>query len=417
MVTLSAHGGGCCGMRHLRGFGAEENNNPDLIDEALAGAINGQGVEVVLNGTQVQNLPRVLERLAELGFVLDGHWRNGNHGQQDFRNAAAPTEGELGSHNYRFTRADRRQPLGEGPIAGRWGGMVVTPGLRGLLTGMHGARVDNQRDARLRQHYTRPLPRGYQVLWRRGGQNTDLNALRQGDTVRVTNRASRRYNREFTIIRIQGDQWDRRVVMHDDQDQRDFNLTEGSVTLVRRGEEGAAPVLVRGQVGQRVQYCGHGVWNNNWNNWNNGEYGTIVQTGWPYMMVQFDRLPGQAQRVNIHAQYLVLRDDDDGLALIAPPAADAIPVRQPQLHQDAEVLLERPAPVVEEAVAPAAPTVLFRTYHNVYRDGRTGAGYDSFNAAADARNGRGRMDCREYLSDGTIRTVENVTGPLEQVGA
>lgn len=413
MVTLSAHGGGCCGMRHLRGFGPDENANPDLIDQALAGAINGQGVEVVLNHTQVTNYPRVLERLAELGFVLDGHWRNGNHGNQTFRDRNAPTEGELGSHNYRFTRADRRQPLAEGPIANRWGGMVITPGLNGLLEQMHNARAGN-RDAILRQHYTRPLPQRYTTLWTRGGGNADLNLPRTGDTVRVTNRASRRFDREFVVVRVSGEQWDRRIHMHDDQDRRDFNLTAASVQLVRRAEGDGRPVYIRGAVGQRVQYCGHGVWNNNWNN---GEYGTIVQAGWPYLQVVFDRQPGQAHRINVHAQYLVLRDDDDGLALIAPPDADAIPVRQPQLHQDAEVLLERPAPVVEEAVAPAAPTVLFRTYHNVYRDGRTGAGYDSYAAARDARGRVGRIDCKRYLSDGTTAMVENVAGEDEPVVA
>ncbi len=408
MVTLSAHGGGCCGMRHLRGFGPDENANPDLIDQALSGAINGQGVEVVLNHTQVATLPRVLERLAELGFVLDGHWRNGNHGQQAFRDVAAPTEGELGSHNYRFTRADRRQPLAEGPIANRWAGMVITPGLNGLLEQMHNTRNGAGREAQLRQHYTRPLPQRYTTLWTRGGGNADLNLPRTGDTVRVTNRASRRFDREFVVVNVRGEQWDRRVHMHDENEQRDFHLTIESVQLVRRAEND--PVYIRGAVGQRVQYCGHGVWNNNWNN---GEYGTIVATGWPYLQIQFDRQPAADQRVNVHAQNLVLRDDEDAEALIAPPAAENMPARQPQLHQNAEVLLERPAPVAEEAVAPAAPTVLFRTYHNVYRDGRTGAGYDSYAAARDVRGRDGRIDCKRYLSDGTTNMVENVAGEDE----
>lgn len=404
MVTLSAHGGGCCGMRHLRGFGPDENANPDLIDQALAGAINGQGVEVVLNHTQVTNYPRVLERLAELGFVLDGHWRNGNHGAQAFLNREAPTEGELGSHNYRFTRADRRQPLAEGPIANRWAGMVITPGLNGLLEQMHNVRNQAGRDARLRQHYTRPLPQGYTTLWTRGGGNADLTLPRAGDTVRVSNRASRRFDREFVVVRVSGDQWYRRIHMHDDVEQRDFQLTIGSVQLVRRAEDGR-PVYVRGTVGQRVQYCGHGLNNNNWNN---GEYATIVAVGWPYLQVQFDRQPGQAQRINVHAQYLVLRDDEGAEPLIAPPAPEAIPARQPQLHQNAEVLLERPAPVAEEAVAPAAPTVLFRRYRNIYRDGRVGAAYDTLDDCRMARRGAGRIDREEFLSDGTSRMVENI---------
>lgn len=410
MVQQRAHGGGCCGMKHISGFGPAENDDPNLIDAQVASCINGQGIEVVLNGNQVASYPRVMERLALLGFVLDGHWRNGNHGAQAFRNAQQPTENELGSHNYRFTRADRRQPLGEGPIARRWAGMVLTPGLHGLLPMM--ARTGgaaNAHEQALRTHFTRPLARDYVSLWRRGGGYGDPIDFNANDVVRVTNRASRRFDREFTVLRVTGNNWDRRVHMHDDQVNRDFQLTISSVRLVRRGE-GVVPQMVRGEVGQRVQYCGHGVWSNNWNN---GEYGTIVTAGWPYLTITFDRFQNapQGHRLqNVHAQYLVLRDDVDAVPRIDLPPAMEIPAPVAQLHEEAEVLTERPR---EEAVEPA-PTVLFRTYHNVYRDGRTGAGYDSYAAARDARGRDGRVDCREYLSNGEQRLVESVTAEVEQ---
>lgn len=128
MVSVRAHGGNCCGAYHISGFGDDEERNPDLIDAAVAQCPAGRQLEAILNGTQVRSRPRTLQRLADLGFVLVGHTRNSNHD----------------SHIYTFHRDDRREPLLEGPLANRWNGMVITPGLNGTLPGVLAApRPDN----------------------------------------------------------------------------------------------------------------------------------------------------------------------------------------------------------------------------------------------------------------------------------
>ena len=133
MVQVNSHGGGCCGARHLRGFGEAEQHNPDLINTAAATVPVQRMTEVILNGNQVRSYPAILERLANLGFVLDGHWINGNHN----------------SHNYRFSRCDNRLPL---DLAG-WNGMVMSAGLHGRLPEARGgARANNHTP------YIHPLP-------------------------------------------------------------------------------------------------------------------------------------------------------------------------------------------------------------------------------------------------------------------
>jgi len=66
----------------------------------------------------------------------------------------------------------------------------------------------------------------------------------------------------------------------------------------------------------------------------------------------------------------------------------------------------------EEAPAPVAvpePTIVFSTYHNVFRDrGRSGAGYDSAEAARWSAPRCRRRDRRDIFSDGTVIWSENV---------
>lgn len=120
MVTNKLHGGDCCGARHLFGFNRLEEEDPNLINRALAISPNERATEVILNDVQVANYPNILQRLSDLGFVLDGHWINGNHD----------------SHNYRFTRCDNREPL-ELPQWDAVGGMVINAGLAGGLPPMN----------------------------------------------------------------------------------------------------------------------------------------------------------------------------------------------------------------------------------------------------------------------------------------
>lgn len=61
------------------------------------------------------------------------------------------------------------------------------------------------------------------------------------------------------------------------------------------------------------------------------------------------------------------------------------------------------------AVAPpqAAPAVVHNTFHNVYRGGRIGGGYNTLEEARAARRGHGAMRMRTFFSDGT-RTEADV---------
>lgn len=63
------------------------------------------------------------------------------------------------------------------------------------------------------------------------------------------------------------------------------------------------------------------------------------------------------------------------------------------------------------AVVAPARTVVFSTFHNIYRDGRVGAGYDTLEHARRVRNGPGRIDRRDIYNDGTTQMVENVQQP------
>lgn len=389
MAVLKSHGGSCCGAKHLHSFAGDADEATAL--PALVGqSINGQAQEVILNGGQVAAKPHLLAKMAELGFVLDGHWQNGSHGTADL--PPNPTDGQLGSHCYRFTRMDRRKALNDGPIAGRWAGMVMTPGLTGLLTQMRGAAGGPT----ARAHYMRALPPGWMSVYNAAGGNQAGGVMAAGDTVRVNNTASRRHGREFVIRQLVGDNWYRRAVMHDDQENIDFRLSVGSLTRVRRAD---APVPYMPAVGDRLQYTGQTSYSGTYNN---GEYCTVTAVAWPNVTVAWDRPTAAACRM--HTQYMYHPANPE--PRIAPPPAAAAP--PPQRHEEAEVLTERPAPIVVREVAPVEVTVLFRTYHNVYRDGRVGAGYDTRDAALDGRRATGRIDRREYLSNGRTRMVENV---------
>jgi hypothetical protein len=116
MVTVAAHGGLCCGARHIYGF--DNHNTPEDIDRALASIPKDRMVEVILNQRQVDAHQHVLNHLARRGFVFDGRWINGNHNRT----------------NYRFTRCDNRLPLS----LPQWNGMVADPDLAGALPSVPG---------------------------------------------------------------------------------------------------------------------------------------------------------------------------------------------------------------------------------------------------------------------------------------
>lgn len=74
---------------------------------------------------------------------------------------------------------------------------------------------------------------------------------------------------------------------------------------------------------------------------------------------------------------------------------------------------ELPTPRFPEPVTPPPlpdqppiATHLFTTYHNIYRDGRVGAGYDTVDAARDVRRGNGLIRARMMIWNGTETVTE-----------
>lgn len=89
---------------------------------------------------------------------------------------------------------------------------------------------------------------------------------------------------------------------------------------------------------------------------------------------------------------------------VLPPEAPVVVTRHDEAP-DYQAVLET-CGVVAEVREARAPAVVFATFHNVYRDGRVGAGYDSLDAALGARRGRnGRVLRRDIYSDGTTGLV------------
>lgn len=113
---ILAHGGGCCGMRHLRNFSPNLDANADEIVRALDEQVHfGRLAEVTLNSGQMQNYPNVMAKLAQLGFVLVGHFYNQNSGNR------------VGI----FHLATTRLPLED--LNQYWHGQVITPTMGGEL--------------------------------------------------------------------------------------------------------------------------------------------------------------------------------------------------------------------------------------------------------------------------------------------
>jgi hypothetical protein len=116
MVTLRNHGGHCCGAQHIHGFVGDrlESDFTELYqftqqrDPCLH--------EVILNSSQCRDNPRLVAKLAELGYVLTTGFINGNHN----------------SSVYVFHRTGRRLPLNDLPFV--WAGQIASPSLRGTLT-------------------------------------------------------------------------------------------------------------------------------------------------------------------------------------------------------------------------------------------------------------------------------------------
>lgn len=103
-------------MRHLRSFTPNLDADPDEIVRSLDASVPyGRLTEVTLNQGQMRNYPRVMAKLAQLGFVLVGYFRNHN------------SSNNVGI----FHLATTRLPLTD--LADVWNGQVISATMGGQL--------------------------------------------------------------------------------------------------------------------------------------------------------------------------------------------------------------------------------------------------------------------------------------------
>lgn len=399
MVQVNSHGGGCCGARHLRGFGEAENNNPNLINTALSTVPDSRMTEVILNGTQVRSYPNILRRLAHLGFVLDGHWINGNHN----------------SHNYRFSRCDDRQTL---TLAG-WDGMVMSPGLHGTLPRVPG--VNTERDDHV--PYEHPLP-AFQITdtVNRHQYLGQLHAFRRGGGIhpgiryRINSPRSRYHNMELIALGRGNGGWNRNatIAFRDPVTRARFEISAANCVLaVNPRDEPRPPAganMREFAVGDRIQVT------NTWGNYRRGLVGTVIGGQGPLnVRIQFDT-PG-TNPTNSATNYVTIVDFDRQPDVPRTREAAIEQVRRQRLREQGAPRPELPpqrhlddgeAAVPAPVVPPPVARIVLTTYHCVFRDGRRGAGYDTYDEAWENRGRRTRVDRRQIMSNGDIIWNENI---------
>jgi len=76
-MEIRGHGGGCCGIRHIRGFYGSVEEVRRILRNNLAYLPRGRAAEVVLTDNQLQ---RYEPLLLEEGFRKVFHFRNANSG-------------------------------------------------------------------------------------------------------------------------------------------------------------------------------------------------------------------------------------------------------------------------------------------------------------------------------------------------
>lgn len=341
-----AHSTQCCGAHSFSGFDATCDTDPNLINAAMVGAPVGRLGDITLNGDQVRR-PRMMQRLADLGFVLDAHWINSVHG----------------SHVYRFTRCDSRRALLDGPIAGHWNGMVMEPNLTGNLP-----RIVQQQPAGNRAN---GLVVGARVR-RIGGE--PLNGMLVGDTG-VVRDAPRN-----GAVNVYWERIDRAITVYTRNVEVIANL--GNRIGINRFHVGDRVEVTAGMRAGR-QFDVEGV----------------VDDNRGYKVRMRDDLAGNAMfRISFDNVHLVQAVQDRNVAPAAAPA--------PHRHENARM------PVLQDAAQaparPANPQVVGRYWHCVFRDGRRGAGYQTYAEAHRNLGRRTRIDRFEILSDGNTRWVERV---------
>ncbi len=365
MVTITNHGGSCCGARHIYGFdGNLQRGDVDGITRALSDVPFGRRVEAILNGRQVTSAgaPAILQRLADLGFVLTEHYMNHNH------NPARD--------NWVFTRCDTRRSLTDLPFD--WTGQVISAGLHADLPRITttATAAGNAIDP------TQPIEFEDGTPAEIAGRNAD-----RGVYVRLPAGGvfpGRANGRQVGRNQLSGTSY--------------WNLTDG----IYGGETEVGRTLrIRNrqrafQVGDTVQII--------------SEQATDLESS---LSVTF--VSPNTQRVSVRVGLAPPRSYvPTSLRLITRinTPAPAAPVAAPHRHREGDnaVVVRRNAPVAAAVpVAPppvAEPTVVFSSWHNRYQDGRMGAGYENLTAARAAAPRCNRQVRKDVFSDGRIRNVD-----------
>lgn len=167
MAQRNAHGGQCCGMRHIHTFRDDQATNiRELVAKTTPEGDDRLQLEVILSDRQTRDNPRLVDELARLGYVYTSSWT-----------------GQHGTPVHLFLRAKRRLALTDANFYERWmqnNGMLPHPGLAGELPRM------NERGGRANE----PMRRDR------------YNGLLQGDRVRVNSPRSVLHGTEQVIRRF-----------------------------------------------------------------------------------------------------------------------------------------------------------------------------------------------------------------------
>lgn len=82
MTSISDHGGACCGIRHLVGFGPYDTAEDILVQLAKTrqGDDKGMLVEAVVTNSQLNRYRNIAPALRDAGFKLVTRFKNPNSG-------------------------------------------------------------------------------------------------------------------------------------------------------------------------------------------------------------------------------------------------------------------------------------------------------------------------------------------------
>ena len=165
MVVITAHGGNCCGARHIYDFRNNVQDDIRQLERHIRENRNHLLMEVILSNRQATEKPQVIDKLQELGFVYSSSWV-GNHG--------TPV--------HRFERTGRRLALNTNQF--NWRGMTSSDRLRGDLPNLTDETNAGRNGIGLRM------------------SDAQNNTLEVGDLVEIVGSTSRYNGQRFRITRF-----------------------------------------------------------------------------------------------------------------------------------------------------------------------------------------------------------------------